>query len=186
MNKFVYLVTDITEYNLRQFTVGIVISSTDEVCTVNFGQTQLTVNKKLIKEFDPLSVGDQFSHKICNICQRYLPVDNFSINQNGKGDRQVRRPSCKECRSEIDGVSISSSEKKKWEECKPHMCYFECPICHKVTIPGLTSKVVLDHDHKTGEIRGWICDSCNTGIGRFKDDPNIIETAKNYLLNSKK
>lgn len=51
----------------------------------------------------------------------------------------------------------------------------------KKTIPGLTSKVVLDHDHKTGKGRAWICDSCNTGLGRFKDDIELLESAIQYL-----
>ena len=58
---------------------------------------------------------------------------------------------------------------------------FECPICKKRTIPGLTSKIVLDHNHSTGKVRGWICDSCNTGIGRFKDDTKLLEEAIKYL-----
>jgi transcription elongation factor Elf1 len=58
---------------------------------------------------------------------------------------------------------------------------FECPICGKRTIAGITSKVVLDHDHETGEARAWICDSCNTGIGRFKDDVALLQRAIKFL-----
>jgi len=64
---------------------------------------------------------------------------------------------------------------------KPEFDFFNCPICHKTTIPGLTSKIVLDHNHKDGRIRGWICDSCNTGIGRFKDDIVLSENAIKFL-----
>lgn len=102
-------------------------------------------------------------------------------NQNGKGDRTVRRPSCNDCRRVIDGVNMSAAEKRKWNKIKPNMEVFECPICHKRTIPGLTSKVVLDHNHKTGLGRGWICDSCNTGIGRFKDEIELLKSAINFL-----
>jgi len=67
------------------------------------------------------------------------------------------------------------------EKNKPEFEFFNCPICHKTTIPGLTSKIVLDHNHKDGRIRGWICDSCNTGIGRFKDDIVLLENAIKFL-----
>ena len=55
-----------------------------------------------------------------------------------------------------------------------------------MTIAGVTSKVVLNHDHGTGVPSGWICDSCNTGLGRFKDDPEILRNAIRYLEEAKK
>ncbi|MDE0324591.1 MAG: endonuclease VII domain-containing protein [Candidatus Poribacteria bacterium] len=58
---------------------------------------------------------------------------------------------------------------------------FICPICEKRTIVDVTAKIVADHDHDTGEGREWICDSCNTGLGRFKDNIAILETAIEYL-----
>ena len=41
--------------------------------------------------------------------------------------------------------------------------------------------MALNHDHKTGQITGYICDSCNTGLGRFKDDTVVLERAIKYL-----
>ena len=42
-------------------------------------------------------------------------------------------------------------------------------------------QIVLDHNHKTGEVRGYLCESCNTGIGRFDDDVTILKRAITYL-----
>lgn len=58
---------------------------------------------------------------------------------------------------------------------------FTCPICQKTTIVEVTANLVKDHDHHTGKGREWICDSCNTGLGRFKDDINLLKRAINYL-----
>lgn len=58
---------------------------------------------------------------------------------------------------------------------------FECPICKKLSIPGVTANIVIDHDHRTGWAREWICDSCNTGIGRFQDDPEMLEKISKYI-----
>ena len=55
--------------------------------------------------------------------------------------------------------------------------HFKCPICQKRSIVGITAKVVADHDHHTGHIRGFICDSCNTGLGRFKNGDNYLKNA---------
>lgn len=136
------------------------------------------------KVFNPFKTGDSFNKKICNVCHRLLDTKAFAKNQNGKGDRPIRRPSCEDCRKIIDGINANPKEKKEWEKKKPNLEFFSCPICHKITIPPITSKVVLDHDHNDGHIRDWICDSCNTGLGRFKDDIALLENAIKFLKTS--
>ncbi len=58
---------------------------------------------------------------------------------------------------------------------------FKCPICQKRSIVNVTAKIVADHDHHTGNIRDFICDSCNTGLGRFKNGENLLRNALAYL-----
>ena len=50
-----------------------------------------------------------------------------------------------------------------------------------MSIADVTAKLVKDHDHDTGMARDWICDSCNTGLGRFKDDVKLLKKAIAYL-----
>ena len=126
-------------------------------------------------------IGDDFSKKIFNICHKLRSTIEFAKNQNAKDNRSVRRPSCQKCRKQLEGVNISSAEKNKWLKSKPIDEPFECPICSKRTIAGITSKVVLEHDHRSGKVRGWVCDSCNTGIGRFKDDKKLLERAIKFI-----
>ena len=39
----------------------------------------------------------------------------------------------------------------------------------------------IDHDHSTGKVRGLLCHSCNTGLGSFKDNPELMALAIKYL-----
>lgn len=54
-----------------------------------------------------------------------------------------------------------------------------CWICEKVLAKEAAGP--LDHDHKTGRVRGLLCSRCNTGLGLFKDDPALLERAILYL-----
>jgi hypothetical protein len=53
-----------------------------------------------------------------------------------------------------------------------------CAIC-KCKIKSSTCNV--DHDHKTGKVRGLLCPACNTGLGMFHDSINDLYSAVNYL-----
>ena len=56
----------------------------------------------------------------------------------------------------------------------------KCAICSKVIrIGGHGSHV--DHDHKTGKVRALLCTVCNTGLGKFGDDPVRLLAAASYL-----
>jgi hypothetical protein len=52
----------------------------------------------------------------------------------------------------------------------------KCDICDE-----RNPKMVVDHCHSTGKVRGILCDDCNVGIGRLKDDPCNAFSAYVYL-----
>lgn len=39
----------------------------------------------------------------------------------------------------------------------------------------------LDHDHKTMRARGWLCGSCNSGLGFFRDHSYLLQRAIDYI-----
>lgn len=50
-----------------------------------------------------------------------------------------------------------------------------CAICQK------REPKYVDHCHDTGVVRGILCPGCNTAIGQFEDDIDIINRAIDYL-----
>lgn len=50
-----------------------------------------------------------------------------------------------------------------------------CAIC------GAPHALCVDHCHSTGVVRGLLCDSCNNGLGRFRDNPDSLRKAAEYL-----
>lgn len=51
-----------------------------------------------------------------------------------------------------------------------------CAICSRDD-----RKIVIDHDHLTGKIRGLLCIRCNVALGTFGDTAEGVERALNYL-----
>lgn len=43
----------------------------------------------------------------------------------------------------------------------------------------------VDHCHETGEVRGLLCHRCNKALGGFRDDPEVIKRAYQYLTKFK-
>lgn len=56
-----------------------------------------------------------------------------------------------------------------------------CKICDIEAKDAMWSVLVVDHCHATGKIRGLLCNSCNVGLGKFKDNPRLVEKALGYL-----
>jgi hypothetical protein len=51
-----------------------------------------------------------------------------------------------------------------------------CAICREDA-----DKFVLDHNHESGEIRGYLCTRCNLGLGHFRDSRAFLIAAVEYL-----
>lgn len=74
------------------------------------------------------------------------------------------------------GLSIS---KEEYDEMYSNQ-EGNCAICGNPP-SGFKKALCLDHCHDTLKIRELLCDSCNFGLGKFKDDVNILLKAVDYL-----
>jgi len=50
-----------------------------------------------------------------------------------------------------------------------------CAICHR------DRKLVIDHDHATGKVRGLLCNDCNATLGFAQDKIEVLANAIDYL-----
>jgi hypothetical protein len=146
--------------------------------------------------------------KICTKCKQSKNVNEFIPDKRYKSGR---RSSCYECRSaqsstwkqlNPDKVRSSRLKNKFGIDLTQYlqMLYMQngvCAICldYESTKHGTRLReLAVDHDRSCcpGErscgscIRGLLCQACNTSIGKFKDDPEILQRAINYLTTTKK
>lgn len=61
-----------------------------------------------------------------------------------------------------------------------------CAICRQPETAKRRRRLSVDHDHKTGAVRGLLCGNCNKGIGCLKDSPELLARAMEYLMTAQK
>ena len=117
-------------------------------------------------------------NKICTKCkvEKPLNAEHFPLHNKTKSGFDSW---CRECRSTYRN-SIRRGHYRNMisdEDLKDIIQTIkECVIC------GDPVELVVDHCHTKNEVRGMLCGSCNLGLGKFKDDPQLLEFARIYLL----
>lgn len=56
-----------------------------------------------------------------------------------------------------------------------------CEICNRPFGPGKWEGPRWDHNHRTGQFRGWLCHQCNVALGLLQDSPELLRKAANYV-----
>lgn len=117
------------------------------------------------------------STKVCRDCKQEKPIEEFAVNRKFYREDlpdkhyEIRRPACNDCRNKKQKIG---KEKKYWR--RPEK--LTCPICHDDVLGEYAR---LDHDHVTGRIRGWLCDNCNTAIGKLKESAEVLQRAIEWI-----
>ena len=131
----------------------------------------------------------------CNKCNEYKPESSFFKEASCK---RGYRYACKDCEAarfkkyREDNKEKISSSRLKWHRKKSYNFppeLFEqrfeeqgnvCGIC-KSNIPGGRGAFHADHNHQTNQPRGVLCHNCNVALGNFKDNPELLQKAIEYL-----
>ena len=113
----------------------------------------------------------------CWVCKQEKPRTAYQKAQlRGRG-----RPWCKDCCREYQLQKKFGLSRAEYDGMLRHQGG-RCAICGSLD-PGTNAKgqFCVDHDHATGEVRGLLCNRCNTGLGAFKDYPQALLKAAVYL-----
>ena len=129
---------------------------------------------------------------VCSSCNTRKDNVEFSwyANRFTKDGYRLRvNTYCDTCSTRIS--KELSNVKKAILKNHPRPAYGEkCAICtkpvykNKASVPdGIdgTWGWQCDHDHDTGEFRGWLCKKCNTGMGALGDNLESMLRAVQYL-----
>lgn len=132
--------------------------------------------------------------KFCKRCSQEKPLSAFYKNNRTKDGLAYY---CGECSKAMIYASpnyrenirknllqnlygIKQDDYLKLAEKQEH----KCAICSKTSdsVESRKKYLSVDHDHDTGKIRGLLCQNCNMGLGKFQDDPALLNKAVMYLL----
>jgi hypothetical protein len=122
--------------------------------------------------------------KACTRCKQLKPLTDFYLgNRRGKDYYYSR---CKACHKDLNAEYKENG--RNWELNKKygitldeykHQCQirnYVCDICDtRVEV------LHVDHCHETNVVRGYLCGSCNRGIGLLKDSSQVCFNASRYL-----
>ena len=128
----------------------------------------------------------------CSDCKQLLQIENFNINRSTKRGRDRR---CKLCTS----IAVKAWRRANPERAASHhrkrlygisteqfeaMYNNQAGLCGACTtqIPKYGRSVAIDHNHKTGKVRGLLCHNCNDALGKLKDSPALVKNLLDYII----
>lgn len=121
----------------------------------------------------------------CVACRRFLPATEFAFKNKDCQRRQSRCRPCMKEYNEHNGVwdllySRHRITKTQYTAIYEHQMG-RCAICGTVKSGVGQNKLYVDHNHNTGVVRGLLCMSCNTALGHFRDNRELLVRAVDYL-----
>lgn len=105
----------------------------------------------------------------CVMTCRCITCSNIAVKTWNKANPNSCRISRRKSRGQIDEPNRPKPDRCEMQGCDPG-----------------ERGLVEDHDHDTGEFRGWICHNCNSGLGMLGDRKENILASVAYLNRSLK
>lgn len=124
-------------------------------------------------------------HTLCKFCHKENYINYMENNPEAKIKRNIRSKTWREVNPErskylITNATLLSKYGISLEEynkllIKQNYC---CAVCKDIPT---YQRLHVDHCHKTGKIRGLLCQSCNVSIGKMKESPILLRALAEYI-----
>ena len=112
--------------------------------------------------------GKRYSKSYCKVCENLLTITKSRGNPE--------KVAASNRKAALDRYfSMTPEEFAELSDVQGGVC----AICHEE--PVAESRLHVDHDHSSGVVRGLLCRGCNHGLGNFRDSPELLLRAIEYL-----
>lgn len=125
--------------------------------------------------------------KRCYQCKVDKPLESF---YQRKISKDGYRTECKDCNKQLRKNWVTKEQRRDYDrkynyglskEEFDSMLESQNGVCAICSGPASKRDYHVDHDHKTGKVRGILCHYCNLGLGNFKDSEELLTKAIRYL-----
>lgn len=128
---------------------------------------------KLGVEYGVTTMNDEHKNKISEALKgenHYRWTGRWKNKREWQTERNMKKRGLDE--NQFNGILVKQN--------------YVCAICLKAETRkyknGTIARLSIDHNHRTGKIRGLLCSKCNFAIGQLDDNPYLCEKAAKYLL----
>lgn len=147
-----------------------------------------TITAKELKEHDL---------KRCPTCKLVKSLEEFYTSKNSNGGYASH---CKECSRYLNKKITPNQRKKYYTRSKERVRNYNLIKRYGITLEeyniilkkqnnvcavcgGKDKKksLAVDHNHKTGEVRGLLCGRCNPALGFIQESPKLVKQLLKYL-----
>jgi hypothetical protein len=118
------------------------------------------------------------TEKRCATCRRTLALDEFGKDRTTPDGLKCYCVECLRKKYRVWDLHKKGLTVAEYDEIWNRQGQ-KCGLCGDATTTGRGWHV--DHNHESGKIRGIVCHNCNLGLGHFRDNPDFLRKAIEYL-----
>ena len=160
--------------------------------------SQICTKCKLSKDYSLFSKDKSKKLGIHSVCKECQKIQKAGRKDKAKLVRKAHYERTKELSSKYHKEKNAKPEVKlKFKEKHLKKSYnlsledleqlkisqkYRCAICNTHEDDCSRKTLFVDHNHTTGEVRGLLCSQCNSALGLFYDDTELLASAIKYLV----